>query len=241
MKSIRLIFFLSFICSIAIAKSDTIHVSEYLQIVPINEHTFLHISYIPYKESKFPCNGLVYIKDGQAAVLDTPVGDEASIDLIRWIMNDKKSIINHLIVNHFHEDCMSGLTTFVGTGCQTISHKKTCKLAGLQGYNCTQRYFEDSLVIDVAGTKIISYYFGAAHSDDNIVTYIPSDRILFGGCMIKEVGAGKGNLSDANKTEWPKTVTKVKNKFRKAKMVIPGHGKPGKKKLFDCTIDLFST
>lgn len=240
MKKIIVFILLLSWCSLINAKPDTIQVSEYLQVVPINENTFLHISYIPYRDTKFPCNGLVYIKDGQAAVLDTPVGDEASIDLIRWIIEDKKATINYLIVNHFHEDCMSGITTFVGTGCQTISHKKTCKLADLEGYNCTQRYFSDSLTIDLAGSKIVSYYFGAAHSDDNIITYIPSERILFGGCMIKELGAGKGNILDANKTEWPITVEKVKTKFRKAKIVVPGHGKPGRRKLIDYTIDLFS-
>jgi len=235
-----LLFFIIAIHSTATAKQDTIHVSEYLKIVPINDHVFLHVSYIPFKDKPFPCNGLVYIKNGQAAVLDTPVGDEASEDLILWIINEKKAQIMYLVVNHFHEDCMSGISTFVGTGCQTISHKLTCKLAGLEGYHCAQRYFTDSLSLTVGGQEIISYHFGPAHTDDNIVSYIPSERILFGGCMIKELGAGKGNLLDANKSEWPKTVSKVKAKFPKAKLIVPGHGKPGKKKLFDYTIALFS-
>lgn len=225
----------------AFAKAtDTINVSEYVKIVPLSTHTYLHISYIPYNGTKIQCNGLVYIKDGEAAVMDTPVGDEASIHLIEWIMNEKKATVNYLIVNHFHEDCMSGLTTFVGTGCQSISHKKTCKLAGLEGYNCTQRYFEDSLTLTVGGTDIVSYYFGPAHTDDNIVTYIPSERILFGGCMVKSNKAGKGNLLDANKKAWPGTVSKVKSKFPRVKLVVPGHGNPGKKKLLKYTIKLFS-
>ena len=242
LQYMRSIFIILLVCisSLAIAKKDTIHVSEYLKIVPINDHVYMHVSYIPYKDNPFPCNGLVYINNGEAAVLDTPVGDEASTDLIMWIINEKKAQILFLIVNHFHEDCMSGITTFVGTGCQTVSQKQTCKLAGLEGYHCTKRYFKDSLSVTIGGQEITNYYFGPAHTDDNIVTYIPSERILFGGCMIKELGAGKGNLLDANKTEWPKTVAKVKSKFPKAKLILPGHGKPGKKKLFDYTIELFS-
>ena len=158
MKNSLIFLVLSMVCNMVFAKQDTIQVSEYLQIVPINENAFLHISYIPYKESKFPCNGLVYIKDGQAAVMDTPVGDEASVDLIRWIMVEKKATINYLIVNHFHEDCISGLTTFVGTGCQSISHKTTCQLADLEGYNCTQRYFNDSIEINLAVRGLSSLF-----------------------------------------------------------------------------------
>ena len=59
--------------------------------------------------------------------------------------------------------------------------------------------------------------------------------------MIKEIGADKGNLLDADKSEWPKTVLKLKEKFPKVKCVIPGHGKPGKGKLIDYTIKLFSS
>ena len=241
MKTSLTFLVLSILCNLVFAKQDTIQVSEYLQIVPINGNTFLHISYIPYKDGEFSCNGLVYIRDGQAAVMDTPVGEEASVDLIRWIMVEKKATVNYLIVNHFHEDCISGLTAFVGTGCQSISHKTTCKLADLESYNCTQRYFNDSIEINLAGTKIISYHFVFSHTDDNIVTYIPADRILFGGCMIKEIGADKGNLLGAKKSEWPKTVLKVKEKFPKVRYVIPGHGKPGKRMLIDYTIELFSS
>ena len=105
-----------------------------------------------------------------------------------------------------------------------------------------QRYFTDSLSVTVGGQEIISYhYFGPAHTDDNIVSYIPSERILFGGCMIKELGAGKGNLLDANKSEWPKTVAKVKAKFPKAKLIVPWSWQARvRKKLFDYTIALFS-
>ena len=239
---IRLILLLSICFSFlhAEAKKDTIQVSEYLQIVQLSPHTFLHISYIPYKSNPLSCNGLVFIKNNEAIVFDTPVGHDASIDLINWINGVKKATITDLVVNHFHEDCLGGLTSFVGTGCATHSQKRMCDLADLKGYNCTQRYFTDSLILTVGGERIENYYFGAAHTKDNIVSYIPSERMLFGGCMIKELGAEKGNIYDADMTEWPNTVGKVKTAFPKAKTVIPGHGSPGKKKLIDYTIKLFS-
>ena len=40
--------------------------------------------------------------------------------------------------------------------------------------------------------------------------YFPSENIMFGGCLIKEIDAGKGYLGDANIANWSMTVEKVK-------------------------------
>ena len=74
----------------------------------------------------------------------------------------------------------------------------------------------------------------------NVVGYFPEDKVVFGGCLIKTVGAGKGNLEDANVAAWPATVSKVKATYSKAEIVIPGHGKTGGTELFDYTIKLFA-
>ena len=62
---------------------------------------------------------------------------------------------------------------------------------------------------------------------------------MFGGCLIKEVGVGKGNLEEANAEKWSETVTEVKKKYPNAKKIIPGHGKIGGIELLDYTIKLF--
>jgi metallo-beta-lactamase class B len=82
-------------------------------------------------------------------------------------------------------------------------------------------------------------YFGEGHTKDNIVSYFPSEKVLFGGCLIKEVNASKGYLGDANISEWSGTVQSVKRKYGNAKIVLPGHGKPGGMELLDYTIELF--
>ena len=71
------------------------------------------------------------------------------------------------------------------------------------------------------------------------MAYFPEDNVLFGGCLIKSVGAGKGYLGDANTIAWPGTVHKIKLKYPKTEIVIPGHGKWGGTELLDYTIELF--
>ena len=64
---------------------------------------------------------------------------------------------------------------------------------------------------------------------------------MFGGCLIKELNASKGYLGDANVADWSGTVEKVKKEYPNVKIIVPGHGAPGSKKLLDYTIKLFKT
>ncbi len=48
------------------------------------------------------------------------------------------------------------------------------------------------------------FYPGAGHTKDNVVVYFPKERILFGGCFIKDNKAtGMGNIADADLAAWP--------------------------------------
>lgn len=71
------------------------------------------------------------------------------------------------------------------------------------------------------------------------MVWIPSEKILFGGCMVKDIySKGLGNLSDAQPEEWAKTIQKAIGKFPEAKIVIPGHGGIGGKELLQHTKEL---
>jgi metallo-beta-lactamase class B len=88
---------------------------------------------------------------------------------------------------------------------------------------------------------VTAKYFGEGHTKDNVIGYFPSENILFEGCLIKELKAGKGYLGDANIKAWPYTVEKVKIAYPNVKIVVPGHGEYGNSKLLDYTIQLFKT
>ena len=62
---------------------------------------------------------------------------------------------------------------------------------------------------------------------------------MFGGCLIKEINATKGYLKDANTNSWSSTVEKVKMAYPNVKIIVPGHGRYGDKKLLEYTIELF--
>ena len=115
----------------------------------------------------------------------------------------------------------------------------TVDLAKEHGKPVPQNGFTDSLYLSFHGEDVCCYYLGCGHSTDNIVVWIPSEKILFGGCMVKEIHSkGLGSISDSNVEEWPETIQKVMEKFPEAQIVIPGHGKIGGKELLNHTKEL---
>ena len=172
-------------------------------------------------------------------VFDTPPNDTASLQLINWIETKLKAKVKAIVVNHFHGDCLGGLNAFHQRGIPSYANQLTIELAMANGYAVPQNGFNGVLNLKIGGKTVENRFLGEGHSKDNIVSYVPSERVLFGGCMVKESDAGKGHLADANLGDWPKTVAKVKAQYPDARFVIPGHGKWGGKELLDYTMELF--
>ena len=109
----------------------------------------------------------------------------------------------------------------------------------MNGLPVPQNGFDKYMELEVGNEKVYIEFFGEGHTCDNIVGYFQVDDIMFGGCLIKETGAGKGNLAEANVEEWSETVRKVKMNYPKVKKIIVGHGKSGGIELLEYTIKLF--
>jgi metallo-beta-lactamase class B len=104
----------------------------------------------------------------------------------------------------------------------------TIDIARLQKLPIPDYGFRDSLNLKLGDKSIECYYLGGAHTTDNIVVWIPSERILFAGCMIKSLASTNlGNIADGDLKAYPMTIDKIAAKFSMAKYVIPGHGQFG--------------
>lgn len=211
-----------------------------LKIQALTPKTLVHVTYLNTNQwGRVPCNGMIYYNDSEAVVFDTPPNDSVSFLLIDWIEQNLKAKVKAIVVNHFHNDCLGGLKAFHEKGIPSYANQATIELAKVNGYTLPQNGFEGVLNLKIGGKVVENRFLGEGHSKDNIVSYVPSEQVLFGGCMIKEVQANKGHLGDANLGEWPKTVAKVKAQYPDVKFVIPGHGKSGGKELLDYTMELF--
>lgn len=147
--------------------------------------------------------------------------------------------LTKLIIGHFHDDCLGGLGYLQSIGVESIANSMTIEKRKEIGLPIPSTPFTDSLTFDFNGEQIDCRFFGAGHSFDNITVWIPNERILFGGCLIKSIDSkGLGNMSDAVVNDWEITVEKVMKKYPEIKIVIPGHGDFGGIELLTHTIEL---
>lgn len=214
--------------------------SETLKIQQLTENTFVHISYLQTESfGNVACNGMIVIDNGEALIFDTPANDLQSKELLDWIENSLRVKPKGIVVTHFHADCLGGLTEFHNRQVPSYASTKTIALAKERDETLPQHGFDTYLELNVGNRKVVNEFLGEGHTRDNIISYFPTEKVIFGGCLIKEVGAGKGNLADANVDEWSTTVARIREKYTDAEIVIPGHGKPGGQDLLNFTIELF--
>jgi metallo-beta-lactamase class B len=219
-------------------------VRTYAQEITLNQlskDTFVHTSYLQTEDfGHVPCNGLVIRNGGEAIILDSPTDDRSAYALIRLVQDSLHCRIIAVVPTHFHNDCLGGLNAFHARGIPSFASELTRELAQKSQMTVPQNTFHDTLTLQVGAEKVLLNFLGQGHTRDNVVGYFPKDHVLFGGCLIKEIGATKGYLGDANVTDWPATVRRVKDTYPKVKHVVPGHGATGNASLLDYTIQLFS-
>lgn len=215
--------------------------SEDLKIEQISSTIFRHISYLKTEDfGNVSCNGMVYINENEAVVFDTPTNAIASKELINWFKNTKKVKITAIIATHFHDDCLGDLQSFHDNDIASYATEKTIKLASAVDVKILPKNsFKNTLELTIGKETVKALYFGEGHTVDNIIGYIPSEKAMFGGCLVKKLKASKGYLGDANATEWSNTINKIKASFPEVEIVIPGHGKSGGIDLLTYTSELF--
>mgnify|MGYP005991658987 CR=1 FL=1 len=217
-----------------------VYKTDSLVIEQITPTVFKHKTYLQTQDfGKVGCNGMIYITNNEALVFDTPTNDVVSKELIEWITTKKNAKVSGVVVNHFHKDCLGGLKEFHQQDIPSYANNLTIELAKKQNYTIPQNGFKGKLTLSLGTHKVVTQFLGEGHTKDNTVSYVESEKVLYGGCMLKSLKAGKGNLEDANVFAWSTTVANVKSTFPNIKTVIPGHGKVGDSSLLDYTIKMF--
>jgi metallo-beta-lactamase class B len=219
-----------------------IYVSKDIELVKISANSLIHISYFESPQfGRFPSNGLILVDEQKAFLFDTPMTEELTKELVSYLQDSMGIKIVGFIPNHWHDDCMGGLSYLQTLEIESYANKMTIEIAKSKNLPLPAHEFRDSLILMLGSKEIVCNYYGAGHSSDNIVVWIPSEKILFGGCMVKALSSrGLGNTADADIDEWSKTIQKVINKHPDAKIVIPGHGQFGGIELLNHTKELLT-
>jgi metallo-beta-lactamase class B len=219
---------------------DIIKISADLEMIRISNNAFIHVSWTELPGyGRVAANGLIFISGHKAFLFDSPWNDTQTEILVTYLEEEMGLKIKGFVPNHWHEDCMGGLGYLKSRKIISYAGSLTQQITRDKGLPVPDHGFIDSLILRLGRKEICCYFPGAAHTTDNIVIWIPSERILFPGCICKSADAGNlGNTADGDLAAYPETVDWIIRKFPGAKTVIPGHGSYGGPELLTHTLSL---
>lgn len=222
---------------------ETEIVTNDLKIKRIAENTYLHLSYMETEQyGRIESNGGIIVLQNEAMIYDTPHNVEITFDLVDWMFNQGWTI-SGVVGSHFHYDGIGGIQVFEDFEIPTYGHLLSPELINSSDYEVVppENLLNGKLQLKLANQHVNIEYFGPGHSNDNIILWFPEDKVLFGGCLIKSLRAGKGNLDDANLDEWSNTVRKIIQSYGDSlEIVVPGHGLHGGAELLNKTVEMFA-
>lgn len=211
-----------FISAVAFGQKKPVKIS----ITHLTKNFYVCTSY-GYPDDKspaYPANSLFAVTDKGIVLVNSPWGNEQTQQLIDSVKRRFNKKIIFCIATHFHDDCLGGFDVLKKQGAKTYSSRQTYTLAKKENNELPQYAFAHDITFNIAGITLKTYYPGEGHTHDNIVVWLPQDKILFGGCLVKSLEAdNKGFTGDANLKQWPSSIKNVQGRFKDARYVIPGH------------------
>lgn len=230
-----LLIILSFFTSLLTAQSREV------ELIKINDSSFIHLSYKNLNGYNVPSNGLIKVTSAGLVMVDTPWDDQMTEQLIQKCLERFRQDFVLAIITHSHDDRIGGIKTLLKHSIKTVSLELTCRKALSAGYPKPEEIKQIDTLIIAGATEIEYYYPGKGHSEDNTVVYFPKDKLLFAGCILKSGDSNSiGNTADADLKEWSVSVENISRKFSSAAIVIPGHGLPGGINLYRHTVDIIN-
>jgi len=199
-----------------------------VKVTPLTKRLYVHTSYRTYQGTPFPANGLIARTRDGIVLVDTGwdvLGDSTNTrQLLDWIDQNLHEPVRFCIVTHYHDDRVAGISLLRKAGVRVISTALTAELAAREGYEKPEGWLPADTTLMVGRLPIRCYFAGEGHTSDNIVVWFPTERVLFGGCLVKSYAAfGLGNIANANLTAWPNTIRQLQRTFPNPRFVVPGH------------------
>jgi metallo-beta-lactamase class B len=214
-----------------------INVSRDSLLHPIAAGVWIHTTFLDLPGmGRVPANGLVIIDGKEAMLVDLPWTDDLTAALGNWIADRRGAALKIVIPTHFHEDCMGGLAEAHRRGAVSYGLDRTVEIARHQGLPVPRISYHDRITIRCGATSVVMTYLGAGHTADNVVAWLPRQRILFAGCLVKSLDSTSlGNTQDGDLAAYPATLRRLQATYPQAKIVVPGHGAWGGPELIEHT------
>lgn len=251
MKHHALVAALSLVCALLMAgcqSHDTHHLDHHpeenpgVQVTPLQPGLWMHTSYNTFDGVLYPSNGLIVKEGGHLVLLDSAWGAGATEELLTWINEEIDLPVARALSTHFHDDRTGGVEVLKAAGIEVWSHSMTRRLSAEEGNpvppNALAGLRQPGSIANFGSLEVL--YPGAGHARDNVMVWLPEQKLLYGGCAVRELATDHlGNTADADLDHWPKAIRHAQARYPDAETVIPGHGEPGGPELLEHMHELF--
>lgn len=195
-----------------------------LDISKISDSIYVYTTYQDYNGSPTPANSMYVITDDGIVMIDTP-WDKSQLPALLDSMMTKHSLKPIMSIStHYHGDRTNGINYLDSIGVKTFSTAQTQRLCIERGEEIARDTISKDTNFVIGGIAFEIYYPGEGHAPDNIIIYLPNQKVLFGGCYIKSTEATNlGWTGDANIISWYESLQIVRKKYSDVEVVIPGH------------------
>lgn len=216
-----------------------------IKLHQVDSNIYLYTSYGDVGNYKnIDANAVIVVSRDEVILFDTPWDTRQAEQLLEFIHEDLKKEIKLCIITHAHVDRIGSIETMHKNSIPTLCYYLTAEQAPVHGHPVPHlQFYKPDTTVQCGNLDITAYYPGAGHTIDNIVLYIPSKSLLYGGCFIKSGFSNSiGNIEDADVAAWPESIVRMQDKFEPGniRMVIPGHGSWESDKAIENTLRLLT-
>ncbi|MFN3813351.1 MAG: MBL fold metallo-hydrolase [Aquificaceae bacterium] len=238
MKLLALLFLSAFL---AFSEEYPKHVKETLKEIAPNVYGIFGTYEQVNKENRgFISNAYFVITKDGVVVFDALSTYKLGKELVQTIRSITKKPIKYAVVSHYHTDHFYGLMALKQANAIVIAHpwayeylsteeaqkmfiaRKSLLGKELQGTELVRPDITNStsLTLHLGGERFEVYHWCRAHTNGDIVMYMPSRRILFAGDLV--FGGRVPFLGSGNSKTWIDCLNKIMQ--MEPEILLPGHG-----------------
>lgn len=213
-----------FIVSMLLSPFVNAQVKDFVIEPPIQPNLYIYKTFGVFGGKEYSTNAVYLITKKGVVLFDVPWQKVQYQSLMDTIQKRHHMPVVAVFATHSHDDRAGDLSFFNNKGIKTYATTKTNELLKKEGKAISSNIIKTGKPYRIGGEEFIVDFLGEGHTVDNVVVWFPKYNVLDGGCLVKSKSATDlGYTKEANVEQWPQTMNKLKTKYSKAILIIPGH------------------